>query len=85
MLSAVLRSDQAVQVSIAIVRSFVAMRELAVANKDIALRVHNLERSHKRAASVIEVLVEDIDRVAKDVRKLKALPPPRKRKIGFGA
>jgi len=84
MLSAVLRSDQAVRVSIAIIRSFVAMRELAAANKDIALRVNNLERSHKRAASVIEILVEDIDRVAKNVRRLQALPPPRKPKIGFG-
>jgi len=32
---------------------------------------------------VIEILVEDIDRVAKEVLQMKALPPPRKRKIGF--
>jgi hypothetical protein len=36
MLSAVLRSDRAVQMSIAIVRTFVRMRELMAANKDIA-------------------------------------------------
>jgi phage regulator Rha-like protein len=83
MLSAVLRSEQAVQVSIAIIRSFVAMREQAAANKNIALRVDKLERGHKRVASVIEILVEDIDRVARDVGKLKALPLPRERKIGF--
>jgi hypothetical protein len=34
MLSAVLRSDRAVQMSIAIIRSFIRMRELMAANKD---------------------------------------------------
>jgi hypothetical protein len=48
MLSAVLRSDRAVQMSIAIVRTFVRMRELMVANKDIAARVEKLERGHHR-------------------------------------
>ena len=38
MLSAVLRSDRAVHMSIAIVRTFVRMRELMAANKDIAAR-----------------------------------------------
>ena len=66
-----------------IIRAFVRMRELIAANKDIAGRVDKLERSHKRAASVIEILVEDIDRVAKEVRQMKALPPPKKNRIGF--
>jgi GTP1/Obg family GTP-binding protein len=83
MLSAVLRSDRAVQMSIAIVRTFVRMRELMSANKDIAARVEKLERSHGRTASVIEVLVEDIDRLAREVKELKALPPLKKRRIGF--
>ena len=83
MLSSVLKSDRAIQVNVMIVRAFVKMRELIAANKDIAVRVDKLERSHKRAASVIEILVEDIDRVAKEVRRMKALPLPRKQKIGF--
>jgi hypothetical protein len=83
MLSAVLRSDRAVQMSIAIVRTFVRMRELMAANKDIAARVEKLERGHNRTASVIEVLVEDIDRLAREVKDLKALPPATKRRIGF--
>jgi ORF6N domain len=82
MLSAVLRSDRAVQMSIAIVRTFVRMRELMAANKDIAARVEKLERGHDRTASVIEVLVEDIDRLARDVKDMKALPPVTKRRIG---
>jgi phage regulator Rha-like protein len=83
MLSAVLRSDRAVQMSIAIVRTFVRMRELMAANKEIAARVEKLERSHNRATSVIEVLVEDIDRLAREVKDIKALPPVTKRRIGF--
>jgi phage regulator Rha-like protein len=83
MLSAVLRSDRAVQMSIAIVRTFVRMRELMAANKDIAARVEKLERGHDRTASVIEVWVEDIDRLAREVKDMKALPPATKRRIGF--
>ena len=50
---------------------------------DIAARVEKLERGHERAASVIEILVEDIDRLAGDVKDMKALPPVKKRRIGF--
>ena len=77
------KSERAIQANVMIIRAFVRMRELVAADKDIAVRVDKLERSHKRAASVIEILVEDIDRVAKDVRRMKALPLPKKRKIGF--
>ena len=83
MLSAVLRSDRAVQMSIAIVRTFVRMRELMVANNAIAARVEKLERGHGRTASVIEVLVQDIDRLAREVHDMKSVPPPSKRRIGF--
>jgi hypothetical protein len=46
--------------------------------------VDKLERSHKRAALLIEVLVEDIDKLARNVRQMKALSLPQKCKIGFG-
>jgi hypothetical protein len=84
MLSTVLKGERAIQVNLIIIRAFVRLRELVAVNRDIAARVDRLERSHKRAASVIEVLVADIDRVAKDVRQMKALPAPKKRRIGFG-
>lgn len=83
MLSAVLRSDRAVQMSIAIIRTFVLMREMIATHKDIATRVEKLERSHDRTASVIEILVDDIDRLAHDVKRMKNLPSPSKSKIGF--
>jgi hypothetical protein len=83
MLSAVLNSARAVQMNILVVQAFVRMRELMASNKDIAVRVEKLERSHDRSASVIEILVEDIDRLAREVKEMKALPPVTMRKIGF--
>jgi hypothetical protein len=83
MLSAVLRSDRAVQMSIGIIRAFVRMRQLIETNRDIAARVEKLESKHDRTASVIEVLVEDIDRLAHEVEQMKTLPASSKRKIGF--
>lgn len=78
-----LRSGRAIQMSINIIRAFIRMRELIASNKDIAARVKELERGHDHTASAIEVLAEDIDRLAHDVRKMKTLPVAPKRKIGF--
>jgi hypothetical protein len=83
MLAGILRSDRAVAMSIAIVRAFVRMRELLAANRDIAARVEKLECAHDRTASVIELLVDDIDRLSHDLKQMKNLPSPSKRKIGF--
>ena len=83
MLSSVLRSERAIQMNIVIMQAFIRLRELVISNKDIAARVEKLERGHDRTASVIEVLVEDIDRLAREVKDMKALPPVRKRRIGF--
>jgi hypothetical protein len=85
MLSSVLNSDRAIQMSILVVNAFVRMRELIAANKDLATRIENLERGHNRTASVIEVLVEDIDRLAGEVKQMKSLPQAPKRRIGFRA
>jgi hypothetical protein len=72
MLSSVLRSERAIQMNIAIMRAFVRLRELMAAHKDIAARVEKLERGQARAASVIEVLVEDIDRLGRKVGQIKS-------------
>jgi hypothetical protein len=76
MLSAVLRSDRAVRMSIAVVQAFVRLREMIAANKDLAARVEKLESGHRQVSSIIEVLVDEIDH-------MKALPPSPGRKIGF--
>jgi ORF6N domain-containing protein len=76
MLSAVLNSARAVQMSIMVVQAFVRLREMIAANKDLAARVDKLEHGQRQTASIIEVLVDEIEH-------MKALPPPSKRKIGF--
>jgi hypothetical protein len=83
MLSSVLNSERAIQMSILVVNAFVPLRELITANKDLAARIEKLERGHHRTASVIEVLVEDIDRLAGEVKQIKTLPPTPRRRIGF--
>jgi hypothetical protein len=83
MLSSVLNSPRSIQMSIMVVQAFVRMREMMASNKDLATRVEKLEHSHERTSSVIEILVEDIDRLAGEVRQTQALPSPSKRKIGF--
>ncbi len=83
MLSSVLGSERAVQMNIAIMRAFVKMREVLATNKDLAARMEKIERKQDRTASVIEVLVEDIDRIGHEVKKMKQQPTPSKRNIGF--
>ena len=84
MLSSVLRSERAIQMNIAIMRAFVRLRELMAAHKDVAARVEKLERGQERAASVIEVLVEDIDRLGRKIEKIRSPEPVyTKRRIGY--
>ncbi len=77
MLSTVLRSQRAIQMNMLIMRAFVKLRELIASHKDLAARIEKLESTQGGHASVISLLVEEID-------NLKMLPPehPRKR-IGF--
>lgn len=76
MLSSVLNSERAVQMNILIIRAFVKIRELLASHKDLATRVEKLESGQKDHASIITVLVEEID-------DMKRLPEPVKRPIGF--
>ena len=48
MLSSVLRSEQAVQVNLQIMRTFVRMREMLVGYDDLALRIDQLEERFAR-------------------------------------
>jgi hypothetical protein len=76
MLSAVLRSQRAVEMSILVVRAFVKLRELVASNRDLASRMEKLEASQREHASVINILAEEID-------MLKMPPPMAPKRIGF--
>ena len=69
MLSSVLRSDRAAEVNVAIVRTFVKLRQMLATNQELARKV----REHEQK---ITVLVDA-------VQKLLALPAPKKNPIGY--
>ena len=79
MLASVLTSEHAIEMNIRIVRAFVRLREILAANKDLALRLEQLEATLGQHASVINIL-------ANEINNLKALPPAdSKRRIGFNS
>jgi len=78
MLSSVLRSKQAVQVNIQIMRAFVKLRELMLTHQDLARKLRQLEKKHENHDQRFTVVFEAI-------RKL--IEPPaqtKKHRIGFG-
>ena len=77
MLSAVLNSERAVKMSLAIIRAFLKLREMIASHTELAHRLKRVEMVQKRDGSTIQWLAEEIE-------DLKALPePPPKRRIGF--
>jgi hypothetical protein len=74
MLSTVLRSARAVQVNIEIMRTFVRLRQMLLANADLARKLDALEKKYDAQFSV----------VFDAIRALMESPPdPPKRRIGF--
>lgn len=70
----VLRSECAVQASIQVVRAFVRLRRMILANKDLARKLEDLEKKYDSQFRV----------VFDAIRQLMAPPPvPPKRRIGF--
>lgn len=79
MLSSVLHSPQAVEVNIAIMRTFVQLRRLMDSNRDLARRIEALERRYdEQFASVFDAIkrlvAEDEGRKARPKRRIGFLP-----------
>jgi len=53
MLSSVLKSEQAIQVNMAIMRVFVRLRELVGDHQDLVTRIDNLERKYEGRFKVV--------------------------------
>ena len=77
MLSSVLRSQRAVEVNIAIMRTFVQLRRLMDSNRDLARKIEALEMRYDEQFSAI---FDAIRQLIADDQTLKAKP---KRSIGF--
>jgi len=69
MLSSVLRSKAAIQVNVAIMRTFVKVREILATHRDLARKVQEHDRQ--------------ISNLYKIVEKLLTLPEPKKHPIGY--
>jgi len=76
MLSSVLNSKQAIQMSIIIINTFISLRQIVATHKKLAYKIEELERKHNKH----ELEITTIFRVLK-----KMLEPPKNppRKIGF--
>lgn len=77
MLSSVLRSPRAVQVNIAIMRTFVQLRRLMDTNRDLARKIEALEEKYDEQFAVVFDAIKQL--IAEDTAR-KARP---KRRIGF--
>jgi phage regulator Rha-like protein len=90
MLSAVLNSERAVQMSILIVRAFVELRKLLATNQELACKVEQIESAQKQQTQTQELQTRTLQQhtsilvsVVQDIAKLKN--PPITRAIGFVA
>jgi hypothetical protein len=76
MLSSVLHSQRAIQVNIAIMRTFVKIRQMLSAHKELAGKIKDLERQIQSHDHKIEAIFEAI-------HELMSPPEKPKRAIGF--
>jgi hypothetical protein len=73
MLANVLKSGQAVRMSIEVVRAFIRLREAAASHRDLAAKLDALERKYDRRFKMVFVAI----------RALMQPPKKRHRRIGF--
>jgi len=78
MLSSVLRSEQAVQVNVAIMRAFVSLRRMLAGNDALSRKLTELERRLENHDQGIKTLFDAI-------RQLMTRPEKPRREIGFHA
>ena len=71
MLSSVLKSSQAIQVNIVIVRAFVKLRQVLASHKELADRLSELEQRMGKKDQEIIALFEAIRRLMKEEEKPK--------------
>jgi len=85
MLSNVLRSERAIEVSVLIVRAFVRMRSALAANAELAARVDELSREMARQGAKIATHDAAILTLLAEIRRLTQFPETPRRAIGFTA
>ena len=76
MLSSVLRSKQAIQVNIAVMRAFVKLRRILFAHKELAHKLKELEHKVEKHDTEIQAIFDAI-------RQMMIIEEKPKRRIGF--
>src|SRR5437762_254421 len=76
MLSSVVKSDRAIKVNVAIMRTFVKLRQMLDTNRELAQKFSELQRRVGRHDQEINTILEA-------TRQLMALPENLRREIGF--
>jgi ORF6N domain len=76
MAATVLNSEQAVRMSVYVVRAFVRLREALAANKELAAKLAELEKHLETHDGTIQKIIDIL-------KRLMNPPPSRRRKIGF--
>lgn len=77
MLSSVLRSERAVQMNIAIVRTFIKLREILATHQDLVRAIEEIKRRQEEQGEQISAVMETINEI------LAPEPVAPKRRIGF--
>ena len=85
MLSNVLRSPRAVEVSVLVVRAFVRMRGVLAANAELAARVDELGRELAKQGGKLANHDQRHSQILAEIQRLTAFPEPTKRQIGLTA
>ena len=88
MVSAILNTPRAVELSVYVVRAFVQLREVLATHKDLATKLATLERQMQTLALKHDSLAQNtrlqLKQVFEAIHELMAPPePPKKRRIGF--
>jgi hypothetical protein len=78
MLSSVLKSEQAIQINILIMKTFIKMRSVGVAHKNISKKIAELEKRVGKHD-------EDIHEIIKAIQQLVSQEEKPKRRMGFHA
>ena len=79
----VLRSKQAIQMSVFVVRAFVRMRQILIAQKDLARKLAELEKELTARLDVHETAINEMFRQIKRLLSPPSEPEPPKKRIGF--
>ena len=79
MLSGILNSDRAIQVNIAIMRAFVQLRRFLESNKELAIKMEELEKAVAGHDEKINLIFQAI----KQLIEKKDEPPPPRKAVGY--